>query len=361
MSGTRHHHIPQFLLRGFAKRRGREAYAWVFRHGKEPYNSNVLNIAVEGHFYTHDGTSEVDDLITDAEGHFGKVVELLRSSKSAESVPTNELAALLTHLEVRTRHLRRNFEFVAEHLIHKSIDLMTDERRLTDFMLRRLAADPVYVLDDLKKELLSRGVGDPQASLAVAAIAPHLPRLLPQFIPGAAEDMARAFRTFLTNNATALKEMVRNAQLRALKAGVAPAAKADLYRDMTFRVVSHACSLPLGDSAVVASVQNSAQFKSFLNGDDRVNAVYLPLTSSLALCAHRRDFDPYSVDLPRAVARCSFDSFIAPETTPALYALRQEIAVDAMFMSEEALQGALDDAFEEAKLGSNGQRGIAEA
>ena len=71
MAGTRHHIVPRFLLRGFASHKvGDETYAWVYRAGREPFNTNITNIAVEGHFYTHKNRSNVDDSITDAEGPF---------------------------------------------------------------------------------------------------------------------------------------------------------------------------------------------------------------------------------------------------------------------------------------------------
>jgi hypothetical protein len=349
VSGTRHHFIPQFLLRGFATRRGRDAaYAWVFPRDREPYNANVLNIAVEGHFYTYEGSSEIDDLITNAEGPLGEVVDLLRSSGTAESISKVELANLFTHFEVRTKHLRQNFEILGAFLIGKTIEFVADEQRLTHFLLRQIANDPDYLLDQLKRDLCVRGLSDFDASQLAAIGLPHLPRLLPQFLPNATAELAGALSTFLHNNSSALKTTIRNAQLRALKAGVTPETRADLYADMRFTVLTYpAGGIPLGDSAVLAHVHGARKFKSFISKDDDLVSAYLPLTSSLALCAHRSTFDPFSIDLPRAIARCSFDSFIAAEPNPQLQALKAEIGADALLMSEAELEAVFESAFEE--------------
>jgi hypothetical protein len=349
VSGTRHHFIPQFLLRGFATTRGSDAaYAWVFPRDRKPYNTNVLNIAVEGHFYTYEGTSEVDDLITRAEGPLGEVVDLLRSTGSAESVSKEELASLFTHFEVRTKHLRQNFEALGAFLIGKTIDLVADEGRLTDFLLRRFANDPSTLLDELTRNLRARGVSDLQATQLAAAALPHVPKLLPDLLPKAAAEVAVALRTLLHNNSSALKATVRNAQLNALRAGVVPEAKVELYAGMEFTVIDvSAAGLPLGDSAVCAYVRGAREFKSFLSKDDELVAAYLPLTSSLALCAHKPLFDPRSIDLPRAIVRCSFQSFIAAEPTPRLQDLAAEIGEDAILMSEAELEAVLESAFEE--------------
>lgn len=349
MSGTRHHFIPQFLLRGFATKRGRDAsYAWVFHRDREPYNTNVLNIAIEGHFYTQDGSSEIDDRITQAEGAFAAIVERLRSTESAMSISKQELANLFAHFEVRTRHLRQNFEVIGASLIERASELLGDEDRLTAFLLRRIASDSSYLHDDLVRELRARGLGENQASHLTSLALSHLPKLLPQILPGTATRLTEAFRTFLHGDSAALKTAVRNAQLRALKAGVAPEAKVNLYAGLEFTVLKYpTADLPLGDSAVLAHINGAKQFRSFVSFDDVVQAVYLPLTPRLVLCGHKPTFDPECVDLHRAIVRCSFESFFSAEPTPRLHALRSEVAADAILMSETELEAVLHSAFED--------------
>jgi len=106
MAGKRQHFIPQFLQEGFASQvSGGDAYAWVYRKGTPPFNSNVRNIGVESHFYTEGDDTRADDVITEAEPEFAALVQRLRDSDLG-IVREPQLPRFIAHLEVRTRHLK---------------------------------------------------------------------------------------------------------------------------------------------------------------------------------------------------------------------------------------------------------------
>jgi uncharacterized protein DUF4238 len=87
MGGKRQHFVPRFLQSGFGSHRnGDEVFTWVYRKGAATFNTNVANVGVEGLFYTEGDDPYVDDLITEAESDFSKLVEDLRAANAARSV-----------------------------------------------------------------------------------------------------------------------------------------------------------------------------------------------------------------------------------------------------------------------------------
>jgi Protein of unknown function (DUF4238) len=67
MAGTRHHIIPRFLLKGFASKVERDqTFAWVFRKGRIPFETNINNI-VENDFYGKEGADEAITMAEEAE------------------------------------------------------------------------------------------------------------------------------------------------------------------------------------------------------------------------------------------------------------------------------------------------------
>ena len=109
MAGKRQHFIPRFLQEGVAShRKGDEAFTWVYRKGRPPFNTNIANVGVESSFYTEGDDTEVDDRITDAEVEFSQRVRQLRTIMPGQ-VSDPRLASFIAHLEVRTRHVRQAF------------------------------------------------------------------------------------------------------------------------------------------------------------------------------------------------------------------------------------------------------------
>ena len=65
MAGVRQNILPRFLLKGFASRlEAQEVFTWVFRKGRNIFEANIKNVAVEKHFYTQVANTSVDDEIT---------------------------------------------------------------------------------------------------------------------------------------------------------------------------------------------------------------------------------------------------------------------------------------------------------
>lgn len=347
MAGTRHHVIPRFLLRGFASHiSGDEAYAWVFRARGQPFNTNIKNIAVEGHFYTHDNRPDIDDSITSAEGSMAETVGKLRELRSVGNISHAALAELIAHLEARTRHLRANFEIIADAMFSRTVAFIEDHDAFKRFVFARFESEPEWLVGPLRDELRKRGMPDGSADRLVSMMQPHLPAFVESMMLQLTADFTSAMRHMMEERPEMLRAAARNGQLRALEQAIAPELKVSQYSNLTYDVLHFPEPLPLGDSAVVFEIGGARRYSSFISADNDLLAAYLPLTPTLALCGHTAGFHPNPQDLPSAVALCSLEYFVAAEDSTRFYSLQPLISQLSNIIDEATIEKLLSEAFE---------------
>jgi hypothetical protein len=73
-----------------------------------PINLNVINVGVEGHFYSVEAESTLDEATTDFELNLEPVVSTLELGSSRLVTETAAIAQYIANLELRTRHLRQS-------------------------------------------------------------------------------------------------------------------------------------------------------------------------------------------------------------------------------------------------------------
>src|SRR5689334_9268550 len=116
MAGKRQHFVPRFLQAGFAsKKTADQVFTWVHRKDRPPFESNTLNVGVEREFYSIGTDTAADDAITDIEDSFSTLVRTLRDC-AAQPVSDPKIPQLISHLEIRTRHLRQSLISATDYL-----------------------------------------------------------------------------------------------------------------------------------------------------------------------------------------------------------------------------------------------------
>jgi hypothetical protein len=145
MAGKRQHFIPRFLQEGFASHRSGDAtFTWVYRRDAKAFNSNIINVGVEGAFYTEGDDTQADDLITEAEGEFAALVAYLKTERPTALLDLR-VPRLIAHLEVRTRHLRQSLLQTGELLVSRLLDFMANDAAFTKYLERRYREDPAIL------------------------------------------------------------------------------------------------------------------------------------------------------------------------------------------------------------------------
>lgn len=333
MAGKRQHVIPQFLQEGFASHaEGSAKFAWVYRKGAAPFNANIVNVGVEREFYTRGTDTEVDDLITDAEGTWASLVHAIRNGEAVDLMHP-EIPIFLAHLEVRTRHIRRNFQHAAEYLVSQFLDFMSDEAKFGAWLERRYRQNPSLIRVPIAKALKQAGI--PARHLPAAFT--HAERNLKEFLRPLLPPLIAELRERMPQT---LKDGVKSGHISALRKTIPPHARARYYKDLIFSSVeTPGASLILGDAPMLFRVPGPRPYKAFLDKDEQFDSVVLPLSPTQAIIgSHSCVSQTLPPDLRRGIARCSLEYFIAAEHSQDNIALQGQIGEDAAIISTLELE-----------------------
>jgi len=333
MSGKRQHFIPQFLQNGFASHvSGDEVFTWVYRKGSKPFNTNIINVGVEGYFYSQEGDNQVDDHITEAERRFSVLIDTLRNEADKAVVDPESLAELIAHLETRTRHLRQSFATTGNVVLEELLRFIDDQEAFGASIKRRIQKDPSFLREAMPKEL--------KKNLPEALLEPLLGNsqpLLDLILPSILADLSLITNQFRTNLPKMLKDASKLGHIATLKQTLIPQAKTEQYNRLKYRVLkSTAALLPLGDSATVFQVEGERKFKAFCEKGDVLQAVYLPLSPNLVLIGCLSEQVPDISSLPMAIAKCSLEYFIGSSSSEYSH-LHSHVGEYAYLLSEEQI------------------------
>jgi hypothetical protein len=347
MSGKRQHFIPRFLQSGFASHtNGDEIFTWVYRKDTQPYNTNIANTGVEGHFYSQDDDNQADDDITSAEGVFCELVYALRNGSEEATADSGALAELIAHLEIRTRHLRQSFSNTSGLVMEEMLRFMDDQQAFGDFMKRRLKNDPSFMRDAITNELRKRNLPDSLLPrlLDVSLTQPFLEQMLPSLLADL-PLMTDQFRSALPH---ILKSASKSGHIKALKQTLSPQVKTDQYRALKFCLLrSTKVMFPLGDAPIIFKLNGERPFKTFSEKDDLIHSVYLPLTPSLVLVGSMEEDIPELSQIPIAIAQCSLEYFISDSRSSANDALHTHIGENAYLLTENQINNLITEMINE--------------
>ena len=331
MAGKRQHFIPRFLQEGFTtgNSKGREQ-TWVFRRDTAPFKSNIANVGVEGRFYTYEGNSEADDLITVAESEFSTLVRALRTS-TASSLTDPKISHLIAHFETRTRHFRENILHVGNSMVAVFLDFMSDENAFADWLIETILGNPAIIRQVCARELTDKGLPqdllEPLVQLSTD-MGPSLVNLQRKQFRG----LAQALRPKLIG---ILEEKVKSAHIRALRTSIAPEKKVEMLSDLNYavhRAVGE--SLILGDSVVLFRVDGDRLYKTFLEKKDKLEAVYMPIDSNTALVGESLNCTRAPGNLREVLASGSLEHFIAADNSEENQSLQSTIGTDARLLTK---------------------------
>jgi Protein of unknown function (DUF4238) len=349
MSGIRQHYIPRFLQNGFASHvSGDEIYTWVYRKEAKPFNANIMKVGVEGYFYSQDGDNQVDDEITEAErSRFSVLGKTLRNSAGDVTVDSVEIAELIAHLEARTRHFRQTILNTSEYLYGMMFKFLDDRRAFGNYLRRRL---PVLMKHQFNKELKSQYPKIPAELLETLLIEtqPLIEQQIESDLESLLDNLSITTEQIKTVLLPILKDANKAGHIKALKKSIEPLEKIRWYQNLQFCVLpSPSMNIPLGDSVLVFQVEGERQFKPFTEKDDRIEAIYLPLSSNLVLVGTKMGITPDISRLPMSIAQCSLEYFISDSQNVINDNLHNHIGEKACFLLEDQLDDVLTKAIDE--------------
>lgn len=334
MSGKRQHFIPQFLQEGFASHKIRDAvFTWVYRKDRPPFNTNIINVGVEGLFYTQEQDTLADDLITKAEGP-SVLVENLRNSTPGHISDTG-VPELIAHLEFRTRHVRESIMQTGGYFVSRMIDFIADQDFFVHYLERKFQDDPSLLRESFSREFLQHGFPQNMLEPMMKMAMPLIPVFMAQLKPMLPLMAAELRRVLLEN----LPDVVKSSHIEALKQAAPSEPKIERYKCLTYDILSvEDDSLILGDSAVLFNIEGPKPFKILLEKNDILKGIFLPLSPHTLLVGSYNSCSTPASDLRQALARCSLEYFITHKTSDENNLLREHIGEEAYPLTKEQME-----------------------
>lgn len=311
----------------------------MYRKGAQPFNSNIKNVGVEGYFYSVDGDIELDESITDLEGAFSDLILRLRSQDSEAIENSEEIAKLLAHLEIRTRHLRQSLLETGSYLVNEILKYVSDEEVFGRHFQKSMQRDPSLLEDAMTKEMQKRGIPIENLPYIMELTKP----LLAQMVPSITSMVSKFSIGFRSSLPQIMKKVVKSGHIKALADTLAPESKVDRFKELKFQTIStDDIPLPLGDSIVLFHVSGKSHFKPFFEGKDELLGVFLPLAPHLVLVGSNGEYDFEIPRIRREIVSCSLEHFISSEPPTEHEDLLPFMSKNAYLLSNTQIKNIVD-------------------
>ncbi|MEY2510940.1 MAG: hypothetical protein QOE26_1703 [Verrucomicrobiota bacterium] len=132
---------------------------------------------------------------------------------------------------------------------------------------------------------------------------------------------------------------IKSAHIQRLAQSVAPEVRVEKYRGLRFSIVDvESNDLILGDAAVIFHVSGAPEWKPFLDKNDDLVEVYLPLTADRLLVAGAGKAAVDTSIIRRQIALTSHTFFISATESAGNIQLSSEIGKGARPLSEDELR-----------------------
>jgi hypothetical protein len=338
MAGKRQHILPRFLLRGFASRvDGEKIFTWVYRKSGQNFETTVENVGLEKHFYGRDGEISADEIITDVEGDYAKLVKRLREQTDGTEVHDERVSELVTHLSIRTKQLRESFRTSTEYLLDEITAYLADASNLETLVLSK----PQLIQEELEKQLQGFQVPHAQKTFLIELVKAYAPALVDEHMT----DVQNTLRELVGEIRTVLPRAIREGHIKALAKDPAPASRSQTYQGLRWFVRESSTPVILGDIACLFEINANRRFKPFNDKGDPITNIFLPLSANKLLLGTAFS-SAYHVDfgiINEAIAKCSYEYFVCSESSTENARLASMIGAWAGILTQEEIDGILSD------------------
>lgn len=338
MSGVRQHFIPRFLQKGFKiPGNGKIVRCWVYEQSKFPRSANIQDVGLERHFYAIDSEPDLDDKITDEERDvYAPLVDNLRAGNLSETV-VEKIPGLLAHLEIRSRHVRQNMQSMVDECASGILEHLSDPANLNALVKDHFR--PGFPVFD--KALAEQGISQEQVQTLLAMDESVLDQILNPLV----DIFAAQMPALLDRIKSSIPDLVRGSHVRVLNESVSPAARVQRFTALHYSVQQfESGDLPLGDSVVLFHVRGERAFKPFMDKDDELVHVILPLASDKYLLGVTDvSQSPPPQNLPLEIARCSMGYFICAHQSDRAADVQAQIGSNASWLSAREMSSILTE------------------
>lgn len=326
MSGRNQHHFWQVLQRGFGvERKPDYTTVFVYQKNKPPFPVGTRNFGAERDFFDFTSGSGADDLITKTENELQGLVRYLQNGGQVTGDHTGSISVLIAHLETRTKFLRQHFAETASDLMGE-LSRWFANPMIFKKMMKKYASDS----PDEIGALLAQYVDEPSTRAALTEfMIDNFDMLEAKIIQSASDDAAHLMKAFAEN----IFEIAKQSHIKAILSTTPDSIRRDRYLGLNYRLKSgFGGNLICPDT--MTSFLTDRKPKPFLDKDDQLESVWIPLTSDLMLIGETSaSVDRTNQSVLRVLASTSYTAFIANSDVPDLRRLSLRIGKNAQVLS----------------------------
>lgn len=284
MSGKLQHYLPQFLLRGFSSRNTtKEQFCWVYRRNSVPFEPNIKGIGAENYFYGKSDSGSTDEKVTNEETELGELLSFLRVCELEGPLKNSNISELLTHLSLRTKHLRSTFTDAARVVLNRFEEKTQDHEWIKQQAINEYEKDPKgYIkkaIQDLEKKQ-ARKLTMNERFLATNALKA---RIVPSAQALDADDV-RPLRHAIKHLGATLSDVSKEGHNKALLKSTSPEQRVKRLKTLSWQVHEFGeHELILGDMGPWAVETGVSTPIELAWTDSELASVVLPISHSRAL------------------------------------------------------------------------------
>lgn len=326
MSGRNQHHFWQVLQRGFGVQRKPDyTTVFVYQNNKPPFPVGTRNFGAERDFFDFMPGSGADELITKTENELQGLVKYLQNGGQLTGDHTGSISVLIAHLETRTKFLRQHFAETASDLLGEMNRWFANPITFKK-MIKKYASDNP---DEISAQLAEYVEGPSTRAALIEFMIENFDMLGTKIIESASDDAAHSMTAFAEN----ILELAKQSHIKAILSTTRDSIRRDRYLGLNYRLKSgFGGNLICPDT--MTSFLTDGKPKPFLDKEDRLEAVLLPLTSDLMLIGESStSVDRTSQSVLRILASTSYKAFIANSDAPDLRRLSLRIGKNAQILS----------------------------
>lgn len=331
MAGRKNHFIPRFLLQGFSQYHGSTAnYIHAFHYSRGQIKANIKDFAAERFFYSErkeSGDTSLDDEITAYEAkHAHRLYCDLISKSYGATVDKKQAAEFISHLSMRTAHIRGLFKGFIDHLAQPTrLKIMAEKVIDQSFISKAGGIGPEFeklARDEYRLNLFAlqgRGITEENfVDLAKARAQANL-----HIFQVAAETTSDLMeKVFLDRGA----EVVRSGHVRALRRGVYSENQTAKLQEFSFKITHAPAGGTILPDCVIIAHSPSGEWLPLLIADmTKSDRVILPVSFNKILLGDRRKEKINLLTLNQNLASCSWDFYIGSSTHTSNAVLNKQV------------------------------------
>lgn len=329
MAGKRQHHVWQMLQRGFSTEDHGDHHIWVYRKNSEPKQTVTRKFGQENFFYGPEG-SDADRNISQFENSVQGTIQTARNAKNGTELNREILAALVSHLEMRSFYLRAEMSRIGERALEIFNGYLSSENH-TKILLSAYAENHPEVIDD------AIGNADVPENMREIVRAMAV-QLLPQQIADGATKIAANSKEIFTPVIEKMAETAKDAHIRSLEANFAHVERTQGHMRLRYLVCRNEREQFILPDTSLAFFKKRGCTPVTQKGD-LVECVVIPVSSHVAIIgmaegAKIRDHKTIN----KVLAGCAYDAFLAQGRPNNFLQLSNRISRHARLMGDGELK-----------------------